>query len=170
MTPPKYVPFTCEWTGCKAELQNIETLRRHVLKVHARADPFVCRWASCGRRDGENVLVFEQDYEFHDHMDQRHLVPFVWFVGDGARNKKCVVKSEESDPAEIPTYLLGPDGTQVTPSVREQELEDFVTWRENRRRLKEILIQRDANAPSEEEDDDEEQARLEAAIAASLAA
>ncbi|ROW17049.1 hypothetical protein VPNG_01019 [Cytospora leucostoma] len=148
--PPQYVPFLCEWPGCKAELQNVGTLRRHIRIVHGRADPLVCRWAGCDGRSPE----FTQDYEFQDHVDEIHLVPFVWHVGDGPRNERCMVK-QESDPDYVPTYLLGADGEQVTPSVKNQTIEDFSTWRENRRRLRQIILQRDANAPLEEEDEDD---------------
>lgn len=153
MVPPRYVPFLCEWAGCKAELQNVETLRRHVRKIHGLADPLVCRWKSCGMGNGEQLLVFEQVGEFHEHVDEGHLLPYMWHVGDGSRNGECVVKPTEEAVPEVPGYLLGPDGEQVTPWVKEQQQEDFQTWRGNRRRLKEILLQRDANAPSEEEDD-----------------
>lgn len=161
MTAPRYVSFWCEWAGCTAELQNIETLRRHVRKVHGQAEqaePLVCRWATCGQQPGEEGAVFQQDYEFHAHVDERHLLPFVWHVGDGHRNAKFMMQStvDKVDAHEAPAYLLGPDGEQVTPWVREQEIEDFLTWRENRVRLKEILLQRDANAPFEDGDDGEE--------------
>ncbi|ROV97743.1 hypothetical protein VMCG_07398 [Cytospora schulzeri] len=146
--PPKYVRFLCEWTSCKAELQNIETLRKHIRVVHGRADPLVCKWAGCDSRSPE----FTQDYEFQDHVDEEHLVPFVWHVGDGQRNEKPVATSEMAS-FEVPAYLFSTDGEQVTPSVENQEIEDFLTWRENRRRLRNIIMQRDANAPLEEVDD-----------------
>lgn len=149
--PPKYVRFLCEWPSCKAELQNIETLRKHIRLVHGRADPLVCKWAGCDGRSPE----FTQDYEFHDHVDEEHLVPFVWHVGDGQRNEGLMVRSDKASD-EVPSYLFGMDGEQVTPSVEDQELEDFLTWRDNRRRLRRILMQRDANAPLEEVDDDNE--------------
>lgn len=160
LAPPRYVPFLCEWAGCKAELQNAETLRRHVRKVHGLVDPLVCRWGSCGRLEGQGVRSFRQEGDFYEHVDQRHLLPFVWHVGDGHRNGHCLVGCSEKgwvgDGGRVPAYLLGPDGKQVTPWVKEQKLEDLLTWRKNRRRLKAILFQRDANAPLEEADDEED--------------
>lgn len=152
VTPPQYVPFLCEWAGCKAELQNVETLRRHIRVVHGRADPLICRWTGCAVKSP----VFTQDYEFQHHVDEKHLVPFVWHVGDGQRNSKFMVK-QEKDADQVPAYLFGANGEQVTPSVRNQGTEDFLTWRENRRRLRRILMQRDANAPSEDEEVDDEE-------------
>ncbi|KKY37346.1 putative c2h2 finger domain-containing protein [Diaporthe ampelina] len=148
---PRYVPFLCEWTGCKAELENVARLRKHIHVVHGRMDPLLCRWAHC--RD--KARVFAQEFEFQDHVDEEHLTPFVWHVGDGQRNERPISKADETS-EELPAYLLGTDGEQVTPWVKDQEIQDFLTWRENRRRLKHLLMQRDANAPSEDEDEDED--------------
>lgn len=160
LDPPQYVPFICEWKGCKAELQNMETLRRHVWKLHGldKDGVVVCWWGRCGRQEqGQQQQVLTPE-SFHEHMEERHLMPFVWHVGDGVRNEKLIYgelapKEEE----KVPAYLLGPDGKQVTPWVRDQEVEDFLTWRENRNRLKQILLQRDQNAPFEEEEDAKEE-------------
>ncbi|KAG8160463.1 hypothetical protein KVR01_009999 [Diaporthe batatas] len=145
---PRYMPFLCEWAGCKAELQNLARLRKHIQVVHGRVDPLLCRWAHCQG----NTTVFAHESEFQHHVDEEHLTPFVWHVGDGQRNEQPVNQDESS--GRPPAYLLGPDGEQVTPSVKDQEIQDFLTWRENRRRLKHILMQRDANAPSEDEDEE----------------
>lgn len=146
---PRYVPFMCEWPGCKAELHNVSRLRKHIHVVHGRVDPLLCRWAQCKDR----TPVFTQEFEFYDHVDEEHLTPFVWHVGDGQRNERPITKADETS-EEPPAYLLGPGGELVTPWVKDQEIQDFLTWRENRRRLRHILMQRDANAPSEDEDED----------------
>jgi hypothetical protein len=148
-TAPRYVPFLCEWPGCKAELQNLARLRKHIHVVHGRVDPLLCRWAHCNN----SWTVFAQEFEFQDHVDEEHLTPFVWHVGDGQQNERPIDKPDEAL-EELPAYLLGRDGEQVTPWVKGQEVQDFVTWRENRRRLKHILMQRDANALSEDEDEE----------------
>ncbi|CAN8103972.1 unnamed protein product [Discula destructiva] len=164
MAAPTYVPFLCEWKGCKAELQNAETLRRHVRKLHGQkgkteAEGVVCRWGKCGRQQvlGEEK-VFKGE-EFYEHMEARHLVPLVWHVGDGVRNQACLSSrhytKEEDD--KIPAYLLGPDGQQVTPWVRDQAEEDSMTRMQNRNRLRDILLQRDENAPLAEDDEAQEQ-------------
>lgn len=151
MTPPKYVPFPCEWENCRAELQNAQTLRKHIRVVHGQRAPLVCRWAKCAQAG--QPPVFSQDFEFQAHVDKAHLEPCLWHVGEGQSNSSCVVKKAASaQQDEIPDYLLGPDGGQVTPSVRDQAVEDALTYRDNRRRLRRILFQRDANAPSEEDE------------------
>lgn len=162
MAPPRYVPFRCEWTNCKAELQNIETLRRHLRKVHGQVRPLVCGWAKCGERArereglGQEAEAFRLEEEFHAHVDKKHLLPYVWHLGDGHRNSKPIRRATDGgDDEQVPAYLLGPDGEQVTPWVKGQRKEDFATWHNNRRRLKEILAQADANAPSVADDEEE---------------
>lgn len=156
MAPPKYIPFQCEWDHCPAELQNYKTLQKHIQVVHGKSAPLTCRWGRCGKTNPPPT--FAQNSEFHDHVDTVHLIPYVWHCGEGQSNNRCVfTKTREQGEGEIPSYLLGPDGGQVTPSVRGQVVEDALTYRENRRRLRRILFQRDANAPSEEEDEAEEE-------------
>lgn len=53
---------------------------------------------------------------------------------------------------EIPDYLKDDQGNQVTPSIRDQEVEDFATWKHNRQKLKDLLVQLNDNLPSEESD------------------
>lgn len=158
--PPAYVPFLCEWVGCKAELQNADTLRRHVRKVHGplkgqEEEGLACLWGNCGREQApgqEKVFVGE---EFHAHMEKKHLVPLVWHLGDGPKNDLFMGSSTKPEVGgeKIPAYLLGPDGKQVTPWVKYQHEEDNMTRMRNRNRLRQILFQRDENAPMTEEDE-----------------
>lgn len=149
---PRYVPFLCEWKGCPAELHNAETLRRHVYVVHGRSEVLECRWAKCG--EAAPCPTFSSRERFERHVEERHLVPFTWHLGDGYGNglgPAEVMGGSDS----VPDYLLDENGQQVTPSVKDQEIEDFITWRNNRRRLRELLLQRDQNAPLEDDDGNE---------------
>ncbi|KAG6036633.1 hypothetical protein E4U41_005602 [Claviceps citrina] len=161
-----FLAFLCEWSGCRAELHNLDTLRRHVQVVHGGGrgrgrhrhthgmPSTTCRWGQC-RTGG-----FASAREWHAHLEQEHFVPFQWHVGDGPRNTSGHLPAAagrllttdgppQGPPQEepLPDYLMGPDGQQVTPSIRDQELEDFATWKENRRKLKAMLILRDSNLP-----------------------
>lgn len=140
-----FVAFLCEWEGCKAELHNLETLRRHVYIVHG--DSIQCLWGSCGRR--EEPYEFDDDESFNKHVEEAHLVPLSWHVGDGPNNKGCRKAAEN----EIPDYLKDENGNQVTPSIRDQQEEDIMTWRKNRRKLKELLIRMNENLPDEPDAD-----------------
>ncbi|KAH8706421.1 hypothetical protein BGZ61DRAFT_449890 [Ilyonectria robusta] len=143
-----FVAFLCEWKGCKAELHNLDTLRRHVYVVHGGNSKRVCSWGKCGRN--ETPHSFDHHEGFKTHMEEEHLVPFAWHVGDGPNNSSGLEATEKmSVEDDIPDYLKDEDGNQVTPSVKDQQLEDVVTWKNNRRRLRELLIKRDENLPDE---------------------
>lgn len=143
---PKFVSYLCEWQGCRAELHNMATLRKHVMVVHG--DSELCKWAKCAA--AEPQVRLQDGIDFEEHMERMHLVPFEWHMGDGPQNSMGASKPDHQE-SELAPYLLDQDGNQVTPSIRDQELEDHITWRNNRRRLRELLMQRDANAPFEED-------------------
>lgn len=95
--------------------------------------------------------------DWHSHLEEAHLVPFGWHVGDGPCNTSGMrTKLPDNSQDVLPDFLMGSDGQQVTPSIKDQELEDFATWKDNRRKLKELLIQRDENLPDESSETSEE--------------
>jgi hypothetical protein len=146
----EYIDFLCEWTGCKAELQNLETLRRHVHIVHARPqDPErrQCRWGKCGQASAP-TSGFMNEAGLDEHLEEAHLVPLGWHVGDGPTNTSD--KPTQLSEDDIPDYLKDENGNQVTPSIQDQEIEDLATWRSKRRKLKELLMRRDMNLPTDE--------------------
>lgn len=99
-SPIKFHPYICEWLDCKAELQNLETLRKHLVVVHGKKLPsgtIVCQWAKCGSI--ENVwnpltLKAQKEYNhpdfddldsFKDHVEKAHLNAIAWHMGDGPK-------------------------------------------------------------------------------------
>ncbi|KAJ9149266.1 hypothetical protein NKR23_g4443 [Pleurostoma richardsiae] len=148
---PPYIPFLCEWEGCKAELQNIETLRKHILVVHGWG-PLVCKWAKCAAKSPPPS--FESEDDFAMHIEEAHLIPFMWHLGEGFRNTPPdrLIEEQKDKKDRLPDYLFDEHGNQVTPSIRDQEMEDQLSYRENRKKLRALLLQRDANAPYEDED------------------
>lgn len=143
-----FAAFLCEWRGCKAELHNLDTLRRHVSVVHCRKAPLVCYWGKCAQAASSET--FPNVPSLRAHVEKAHLVPFSWHVGDGPQNTSGPKKPVDDE--EIPDYLKDDHGNQVTPSIRDQKVEDFVTWKNNRQKLKELLIRMNENLPSEESD------------------
>ncbi|EGY15727.1 hypothetical protein VD0002_g474 [Verticillium dahliae] len=144
---PRFLRFVCEWAGCSAELHNFETLRRHVSVVHAPTGrQKVCQWARCrqGRRE------FATAEEMRAHLEEVHMPPIVWQAGEGPviTAKKYIV---DDATGELPRYLFDKTGVQVTPSVRDQQLEDIPTYRANRKKLRMLLLLRDQNLTSEVE-------------------
>lgn len=78
------------------------------------------------------------------------MLPIAWQVGDGPQ--VSLKRYAPDDEAELPDYLFDKEGNQTTPSIRDQKEEDFLTWRNNRRKLKDLLLLKEQNMLSEEED------------------
>ncbi|KAI0885332.1 uncharacterized protein GGS22DRAFT_163445 [Annulohypoxylon maeteangense] len=151
-TNAQYLSFRCEWRWspgrtCPAELQNMKTLRKHVDLVHGDEEPLVCRWGRCGAR--KNPIQFSEQEKFDEHMEKAHFRSFVWYMGDGYQNDGISILKRNSD--GLPRYLFDADGEQVTPSVTGQKFEDDQQYKERKRKLKQLLILQDENAPFDEE-------------------
>lgn len=155
---PDYTPYKCEWrlSGgspqqepllCPAELQNMETLRRHVFLIHGDEDPLVCRFPHC--RDRDPPLHFKTDGEFEDHVETKHFAKYLWYLGEGYQNNGIEALKHKAD--ELPGYLFDKDGNQVTPSIADQRLETDLQKKERKRKLRKLLYEQNENAPSEEE-------------------
>lgn len=150
---PKFIAFLCEWQGCPAELQNLETLRKHILVVHGRNG--TCLWGKCA--DGPQ-LKLSPGGEFEKHVENTHLVPFAWHVGDGPRNTSAMAPAptpaEKGEDAadNLPAYLFDGEGNQVTPSVLHQEFENMDEKKVRRRKLHQIMTQSVRNAREEDAD------------------
>lgn len=174
-----FIAFLCEWAGCKAELHNLDTLRRHIRTVHLRplqGPRRRCRWGKCkpttveeemdeeGKK-GQGGEAFAGKEDLEAHIEGRHLIPFSWHIGDGPRNsggqRGKRIKKRKDDGARdddgdnddnVPHYLKDANGNQVTPSIEGQAVEDYATWRINRKKLKQLLLERDRNLPSEDDE------------------
>jgi hypothetical protein len=92
-----YHPFLCKWNGCEAELQNLETLKKHVKVVHRKRNGngnLECRWETCGVekeiKDAETgqIKMEFKGFDFYckemwtNHIEV-HLLPVAWQMGDG---------------------------------------------------------------------------------------
>lgn len=84
--PLKFIPFLCEWKRCKAELHNLETLRRHVYVVHTKAQLYKlhCQWGKCSLTS--NPKVFNELEELADHVEKEHMVLVAWHMGEGPQS------------------------------------------------------------------------------------
>ncbi|KAH8202144.1 hypothetical protein TruAng_003722 [Truncatella angustata] len=155
----KFPAFGCEWYDpfeypggehggtCPAELQNMETLRRHVYLVHGdKGAPNVCRWKKCGQQPEPKVFATYE--EWREHMEKEHLIPYSWHMGDGIQNRGIETLEVKKDPEKLPDYLFR-DGLQVTPSIKDQQYEDTAGMLGRKRRLREIRRLAEENAPTE---------------------
>ncbi|ATY64295.1 hypothetical protein A9K55_004807 [Cordyceps militaris] len=152
---PTYLGFLCEWSCCKADLHNMDTLRRHVQAVHLKPQKQqCCLWGTCA---GKGVTQHADRAALVKHVEQAHLVPMAWHVGDGPRNSWNWSIRPEADKETIPDFLKDKDGNQVTPSTQDQVTEDRLTHRANRRKLKNLIMRRDENLESESSDASEDE-------------
>lgn len=150
---PTFTRFLCEWAGCKADLHNMDTLRRHVATVHLKSQrQQACLWSTCAKNSSTRPANGKSLVE---HLEQAHLVPMSWHVGDGPKNSWDWSTRNDGHNENIPDFLKDKDGNQVTPSTRDQEIEDLLTYRNNRRRLKELIMRRDENLESQSSDESE---------------
>jgi hypothetical protein len=96
-------------------------------------------------------------YQFHDesalvrHVEEAHMIPISWHVGDGPANSWNCLEPRDSPNDQVPDFLKDSNGNQVTPSTRDQETEDLATYRLNRQKLKDLIMTRNANLPSDDE-------------------
>ncbi|KAM3444073.1 hypothetical protein NHJ13734_001552 [Beauveria thailandica] len=152
---PTFIGFLCEWSGCKANLHNMDTLRRHVDAIHLKPrEQHYCLWGKCG----EQLVARQIDgVALATHLEQAHLVPMTWHVGDGPKNSCDWSTKFEADAEAVADFLKDKEGNQVTPSTRDQLVEDLQTYRTNRRKLKELILRRDENLDSQSSDASEDE-------------
>ena len=96
-TSPSYPVYKCLWEGCQAELHNLETLRKHLYKLHCTQKAkgvLYCLWHGCNRLgvDGLATMiqnsqirhaVFATEDEIKQHVEANHLQSLAWKLGDG---------------------------------------------------------------------------------------
>ncbi|KAI6961869.1 hypothetical protein KC332_g16282 [Hortaea werneckii] len=106
---PKYQVFKCKWKDCHAELHNLETLKKHVIKLHGKPNAnrkFGCLWDDC------NVLPLADVTVWTQHFDRQHLQPIAWKQGDGPRGGISDHNATDSE-----AYLSDAQGRSVTPII-----------------------------------------------------
>jgi hypothetical protein len=95
---PHYQSYKCKWHNCKADLHNLETLKKHVFKVHRKEtlhNALECLWDDCGKEVTNydpmtNVRIerhqphsFDLESNWRGHIQQTHFDPLSWELGDG---------------------------------------------------------------------------------------
>jgi hypothetical protein len=74
---PSYPIFQCCWDTCQAQLHDMQTLERHVVKVHVPGQN-QCRWHGC-----PNAMRRYNVLELPRHVHVAHVQPLAWKLGDG---------------------------------------------------------------------------------------
>lgn len=95
---PQLQSYKCHWQNCEAELHNLETLKKHVFKVHRREtaqNTLECSWSNCGKQVAShdtltNMVIeqhtphsFDRESDWRQHLQQSHFDPLSWKLGDG---------------------------------------------------------------------------------------
>jgi hypothetical protein len=95
---PKYQSYKCKWHNCKADLHNLETLQKHIYKVHRKAtasNTLECLWDDCGKEVTNydpmtNMSIerhlphsFDLESNWRDHVQHAHISPLSWQLGNG---------------------------------------------------------------------------------------
>lgn len=121
----KFQSFKCKWQNCKADLHNLETLRKHVQKLHRKEtlrNTLECLWGNCGK--GASVIEpmtgmliekhtpheFTEESQWREHIEIRHFGPLSWELGDGPA-------SGVSDAHDSEAHLSDAQGRRVTPRI-----------------------------------------------------
>ncbi|KAF2189730.1 hypothetical protein K469DRAFT_700984 [Zopfia rhizophila CBS 207.26] len=127
LSTPKYQAFKCQWQNCKAELHNLETLRKHVHKVHRKhtlRNTLECLWGDCGREvtsvdqvtgiriERHAPFAFTDEAKWREHLELKHFCPLSWQLGDGPASGLSDANDSASE-----TYLSDAQGRRVTPRV-----------------------------------------------------
>ncbi|CAD6446933.1 28bc44f0-32c8-4d65-92d8-c941ee4ad80e [Sclerotinia trifoliorum] len=133
---PPFQIYGCEWDKCPAKLHNLDTLRMHLSKVHGKRedDMFNCLWKGCTKvqtpNDGSMLSSestnttkyrFENENDWKRHVEKKHVIRFAWHMGDGPRNS--LDGPQKHNASALPAYLFDKNGVQVTPSVKDQQIE-----------------------------------------------
>jgi len=123
---PEYQVFLCDWEGCRAELHNLSTLRKHIHKVHGKPSAdgdYKCVWTGCATPStsmdsGRSVTRWTHFSskaidQWKQHVEKKHLEPIAWKQGDGPAGG--VSSASETELSEA--YLSDSHGRRLTPRV-----------------------------------------------------
>ncbi|KAL1792161.1 hypothetical protein ACET3X_009912 [Alternaria dauci] len=122
---PRYQSYKCKWQHCQADLHNLETLQKHVYKVHRKEtahNTLECLWDDCSKEvtnydpmtnmsiERHRPYSFDLESNWRDHVQQAHISPLSWQLGDGRT-------AGLSDSHDSEAYLSDAQGRQVTPRI-----------------------------------------------------
>lgn len=95
-TPAPKEKFKCKWKKCSTVLHNLDTLRKHIGRVHrpSSTDPnnegYICWWKKCKylKQDEEtgewtSTKVFDHWEDWLKHIEKEHVTPIALRWGDG---------------------------------------------------------------------------------------
>lgn len=128
---PIYSTWKCAWDACGAELHNLATLRKHVIKIHGIPDAHGwhhCHWLGChgikSSLDDDDddrtahappPLSFRSIHKWVEHVEAKHLLQLAQTLGDGPRGN--LSESYDSEAASAAYLSDATTGRVVTPRL-----------------------------------------------------
>jgi len=94
-TPPGKEKYKCKWVKCKTVLHNLDTLRKHIGRVHrpspqppADKEGYTCWWKKCQflGHDDTGAVIATKAFKWDDwlkHIERDHIAPIAMKWGDG---------------------------------------------------------------------------------------
>lgn len=94
-TTPTKDKFRCKWRKCNTSLHNLDTLRKHIGRVHRpnsdqiAKEGYTCWWKKCRflAQDNEGAWVTTQAFDHWEdwlkHIEKDHITPIAMKWGDG---------------------------------------------------------------------------------------
>jgi hypothetical protein len=91
---PHYQEYKCQWDGCNSLLINLDTLKKHLVKVHGKENErgeYACGWKDCkgvkmaGLAAGRVPAKFPDIETWIQHVNENHVRPIAWKLGDGPK-------------------------------------------------------------------------------------
>ncbi|PGH14514.1 hypothetical protein AJ79_03007 [Helicocarpus griseus UAMH5409] len=73
--------YSCQWKDCNAQLHNLQTLRKHITRLHiseGKGNNTKCLWDECSFHDD----AMTRD-ELLTHLELKHLSRIAWTRGEG---------------------------------------------------------------------------------------
>ncbi|GAB7338836.1 hypothetical protein MBLNU457_5528t1 [Dothideomycetes sp. NU457] len=127
---PQFNVYECKFRACKAQLHNLDTMKKHVVKVHGvpnKYNKYQCDWMFC-RADGgdasgkckwpaNNPAMFDTIQEWAKHLEVTHFLDVARALGDGPRGGL----SDHYDSEASEAYMSDATGRIVTPRATPME-------------------------------------------------
>lgn len=127
---PQFPVFECRFRGCRAQLHNLDTMKKHVLKVHGvpnRFNKYECNWMHCradredasgkGKRPADNPPMFDTIQDWTNHLQVTHFLDLARALGDGPRGGL----SDQYDSEASEAYMSDATGRIITPRATPME-------------------------------------------------
>ena len=118
--------YKCRWKGCRAELHNFDTLRKHVSRVHTPTGEeladhgYVCWWKRCRYhvQNGDEIInehTFDTADDWMEHINEDHLHKVAMKLGDGPNAAQ--IGKHTSTSLDVSQFRYNPTSTEASARI-----------------------------------------------------